>query len=158
MSTKLAERFQANQGAPIEWHGHLIHMMYEVTAPEGSPALQIQFTHTNTQRPQALRLKLRGGNIEINQQRLDDVVLWAEDVPGPVVGQLLPKKPGNPVALRTWNAWRDHTGAMQAWIGNSGIIIEVPAKGATTLKCSDGFGEPSFDDLIVQLSFRPSPD
>lgn len=55
------------------------------------------------------------------------------------------------MSVRIWNAWRDDAGTMHAWIGNAGILIEELPNKVTILRCSDGFGGPAFDDLVVRL-------
>ncbi len=58
--------------------------------------------------------------------------------------------------LQLWNGWRvdatDHS-----WTGNSGIIVEdlTPPEGANLrfrMWCSDGLGDPSFDDLVLVVT------
>ena len=58
--------------------------------------------------------------------------------------------------VKVWNTWRlgdsDH-----AWTGNCGIIVEeleapAGAQWRKRLWCSDGLGDPSFDDLVVLLT------
>ena len=50
-----------------------------------------------------------------------------------------------------WNSWRDGQGAMQAWVGDAGMLVEEGEGGRIVLRCSDGFDRPSFDDLVVEL-------
>lgn len=68
-------------------------------------------------------------------------------------------EPSNPTHLVVWNTWI-HEGTEHAWTGNSGIMVERLAAptGATErlrLWCSDGFGGPSFDDLVVVVTTGP---
>ncbi len=58
--------------------------------------------------------------------------------------------------LRLWNAW-DLVGVEQAWTGNSGIIaeeLETPENARARMRfwCSDGLGDPSFDDLVMVMT------
>lgn len=59
----------------------------------------------------------------------------------------------NETVLQLWNTWTaDAKG--NAWTGNSGIIVEdLQAPPGANLRfrmwCSDGFGDASFDDLVV---------
>lgn len=152
MVTKLAELFQASGGKPVDWAGHLVHMMYELAGPTAGQELVIQFGQPAPARPQALRIRARGGFVELNGQELDDVVLWSDSAPQKVVVGFRPVKADEPMTVRIWNAWRDTAGTMQAWIGNSGMLIEERDDGSTVLRCSDGFEDPSFDDLVAELS------
>lgn len=61
--------------------------------------------------------------------------------------------------LSLWNFWL-WDGADQAWTGNSGIVAEelpVPdgALRRVRLWCSDGLGNPSFDDMIAVVTMGP---
>jgi len=72
---------------------------------------------------------------------------------------LLRCEPTDTTHLSIWNTWM-HEGTEHAWTGNSGMMIERldPPPGALErfrLWCSDGFGEPSFDDMVVVLTAGP---
>lgn len=38
-----------------------------------------------------------------------------------------------------------------AWLGNAGMIVEHDGD-TWRLRCSEGSGEPSFDDLLVEIT------
>lgn len=67
-----------------------------------------------------------------------------------------------PVRLQLWNSWL--LGAAEhAWTGNSGIVVEeleppAGAKSRMRLWCSDGLGDPQFDDLVVLLTVGEFPE
>lgn len=68
-------------------------------------------------------------------------------------------KPQRPVTLQLWNSWLIG-GGEHAWTGNSGLVIEeleVPEGANTRLRlwCSDGLGDPQFDDLVVVITIGP---
>jgi hypothetical protein len=153
VATRLAERFQAAQGAPIEVDGQTAVMVYDLPPTEAPAPLQIEL-ETSSDRPQGLRLKARGGEIVANDQALDDVVLWTDTAPPQSTAELRPKG-SKPMTVRAWNVWRDEAGTMQAWIGDAGIVVEDDGSGTVTLRCSDGYDEPSFDDLVVKLTLAP---
>ncbi len=154
MTSKLSDLFQASSGAPIEWEGQRVQMMYEMH-PAGTEELEITFEQPSPARPQALRLRARGAVLEINGSRLDDVVLWSDSAPESVIVRVVPDKFSKaPMNLRLWNAWRDPAGTMQAWIGNAGMRVEQRDDGSTVLRCSDGFDEPTFNDLVAVLKRR----
>jgi hypothetical protein len=69
-----------------------------------------------------------------------------------VAATVRPRSSRTPATLRVWNAWRDSTGTMQAWIGEAGMLVEEPARGEFVLRCSDGFDAPTFGDLVVRIS------
>ena len=63
------------------------------------------------------------------------------------------------VTLQFWNSWLVGD-AEHAWTGNSGVVVEdldVPegAHARLRLWCSDGLGDPQFDDLVVVITVGP---
>ena len=64
-----------------------------------------------------------------------------------------------PVTLQFWNSWL--LGSTEhAWTGNSGLVAEeldVPdgADARFRLWCSDGLGDPQFDNLVVVITIGP---
>ena len=152
MNPKLAELLSVAAGGPIHWSGKCVHMMYELPGSLTSQGLMIRFAQPSPARPQGLRIRVRGGLIELNGRQLNDVVLWSDTAPDTVFVQFLPAAGETSMTVRVWNAWRDTSGTMQTWIGNAGMLVEPKEDGSTVLRCSDGFGEPSFDDLVAVLS------
>ena len=143
MAERLAERFTAARGAPVELDGRLVHMLHELPALTAPAELRITL-RASAPRPQGLRLRARGGRLIVAGQALDDVVLWAGTAPPEVVVAL---RPAGAMTVRAWNVWRDAAGTMQAWIGDAGMLIDDGV-----LRCSDGFAPPSFTDLEVTLA------
>jgi hypothetical protein len=150
MAPRLSELFQAAQGGPIEWGGQTVRMMYDLADLGPASTLTVKFLSVSKKRPQALRLTAKGGQFKVNDQTLEDVVLWSDSAPETVEIRLRPPK-GGTMTARIWNAWRDPSDAMQAWIGDAGIVVDEPGPGSVLLRCSDGFDTPSFDDLVVEL-------
>jgi hypothetical protein len=148
MAERLSERFQAAQGAPVELDGRLVHMLHELP-PLTAPAELRLGLRAGAPRPQGLRLRARGGRLVIAGRELDDVVLWTDTAPPEVVVGL---RPAGTLTVRLWNVWRDGSGAMQAWIGDAGMLVEDGL-----LRCSDGFDRPSFGDLEVTLALETAP-
>jgi hypothetical protein len=122
----------AGQGAPIEVNGHLLQTMYEFGTIEKAADLHIEL-ETSSSRPQGLRLKARGGQVVLNDQDLDDVVLWSDTAPPFVTANLQPSGSSQGMNLRVWNVWRDKVGTTQAWIGDAAIRAESGPDGAIVL-------------------------
>jgi hypothetical protein len=147
MAERLAERLQSARGEPVELaDGRRVHMLHEL-APLTAPAELRIALRAAAPRPQGLRLRARGGRMVINGGDHDDVVLWADTAPPEVVVALRPR---GTMTVRAWNVWRDNSGAMQAWIGDAGMLVEDGR-----LRCSDGYDRPSFTDLEVTLALNP---
>jgi hypothetical protein len=148
--TRLAERFAAAQGAPVELDGRLVHMLFELPPIEAPARLSFEL-RAGSGRAQGIRLKARGGVLEFADRALDDAVLWCETAPPTVTAEVRPREP---TTVRVWNVWRDPAGTTQAWIGDAGMRVEEAGPGAWVLRCSDGFDAPTFDDLVVRLALN----
>lgn len=155
MRTRLSDLFEDSQGGPIEVDGQLVHMMYEFPPIESPARLRVRM-RPSSERPQALNMKARHGTVLINDQELDNIGLWTDTAPPEIVAGLRPSGGKRPMNLRVWNGWRDHRGNEQSWIGDAGMLIEDHGDGRVTLRCSDGYDRPSFDDLVVELALEPA--
>ena len=160
MDSTFGEQFGRSKGEPIQYQGKRVHCIL-CREVEGEVCLTIRFLGSRVHVPQALRVKSYNSTVLVEGQTLGDIELWADNYPSPLELRVLPtkkrkrlKEPSVPL-LKVWNAWRDERGVTQAWIGNSGMLIEE-VDGDTLLKCSDGVGPPDFTDLVVSLRFSPS--
>jgi hypothetical protein len=147
MAERIAERFSAARGAPVELDGRLVHMLHELP-PLTAPADLRVALRAGAPRPQGLRLRARGGDMVIDGRTLDDAVLWTDTAPPEVLVALRPRAT---MTVRLWNVWRDGAGTMQAWIADAGMLVEDGR-----LRCSDGVDRPSFGDLEVTLALSPA--
>ena len=148
MAEKLADVFQQAQAPSITWEGRVVHSMFELPPARHDATLRVTFESTTKDRPEGLRLKVRGGAAQIDGQDLDDVVLWSDSAPPVVDVPIRADERG--AVLRVWNCWHDPAGAMQAWIGNAGMLVNQTSSGYR-LECSDGFGEAEFGDLVISV-------
>lgn len=156
----LGEQFVKSKGEPIAYQGKRVHSIF-CREVGGEARLAIRFIGSSKLVPQALRVKSHNCKLHFDGQALTDIVLWADKSPTELWLMVAPakrqskskKSEQSSIALvKVWNAWSDDQGVMQAWIGNSGILVEE-AVGETLLRCSDGVGLPDFDDLVVSLRF-----
>jgi hypothetical protein len=151
MSPKLEELFQASKGEPIVWNGQLVQMMYDLDGLQANNAIRIWFITASSVRPQALRVTAKGGRLGVNGQLLNDVVLWKETAPDEVELSPHPDAASGVMSVSMWNAWKDDAGTTHAWIGNAGLIVDQRGDDLVILRCSDGYIDPSFDDLVVEV-------
>jgi hypothetical protein len=148
MAEKLSDLFERAQSASVTWHGQVVHSMYELPVVAAGSVLRIEFDDPNPARPQGLRLKVRGGTLRLADRELDDVVLWSDSAPRVVTAEVRSKR--SSVVVRVWNCWRDPAETVQAWIGNAGILVAETPTGVV-IRCSDGFDEVTFDDLVAVI-------
>lgn len=146
MNDDLSALFAEQQANQIDWDGPL-YSLYEL--PSEASGLTIRFLSAKSQPPQGLRLKVRGGTFEVDSTAADDLVLWQDSAPADVLVRIAWKAKGAR-SLRIWNAWRVNDVA-QAWLGNAGMRVTREEREVFLLRCSDGEGDPDFDDLVAEV-------
>ncbi|HEX6087583.1 MAG TPA: hypothetical protein VF266_23830 [Thermoanaerobaculia bacterium] len=150
MNKNLSERLAEAGGAPVQLGERQVRALYELPCSEAL-SLGITFLESSAARPQALPMKIDGGTLEVNGASLKDVELWTDTAPPRF--DVLVRAAKQRAVLKIWNQWRDERGTTQAWIGNAGIVVEERDR-EVILRCSDGVGAPTFDDLVVQLALK----
>lgn len=154
MATNLSERLAEAKGAPIRLGEVEVRAIYELRFIDET-ALNVTFQQFRKDRAQALRLKAEGGILVANGLTLRDAAFWTDTAPQTFRVSFQPKHDGGVVKM--WNEWRDDSGTEHAWIGNAGMVVTVDADRTISLKCSDGIGVPSFDDLVVTIGCEVAP-
>ena len=93
----------------------------------------------------------RGSTRIVNGSESNDIVLWQDVAPVTVEVTISTHGRGR-LELKLWNVWRGGMDVTQAWLGNAAMQIDGdPTSGSFRIQCSDGDGEPSFDDLVVAI-------
>jgi hypothetical protein len=142
-----AEQFEAGRTDRIDVSGGPVFSIYRRQVRDGD-IVRVSFAHARAAPVQGVRLKLHGGSIAVADQKLKDVVLWADTAPG---GDTVLRMAGKG-ELRLWNCWRDGIGVTQAWLGNAGMRVEDAGVDRIRLSCNSQ-PEITFNDLIVDVTF-----
>lgn len=142
----LSSLFTAQQTSQIDWDGPL-YSLYEL--PTTATSLALTFVSANSPVRQGIRLKARGANLTIDGVSGSEFVLWQDTAPDQIDVDVTWNAKGTR-SLRVWNCW-EHNGAMHAWLGNAGIRVDDSGDGLIRLRCSDGEGDPDFDNLVVEV-------
>lgn len=146
MTETLSSLFEKTNGAPIEIDGRLAWPMFKTKISRARQNFLIRRLKANDSPIPGLRIKAVKGEVEVNDQRCSEIILWADTSPDSVVISVLSK---SGCELKVWNVWRVD-GITQAWIGNSGVVV-TEADDLVTLECSDGLGKVDFSSLIVEM-------
>lgn len=147
--TDLSEMFAEQQSNVIDWNGTPVYGLVEFA--ELPSRLRLSFVSGKQIPAQGVQLRMRGGTLVANDQESADIVLWQDTAPQNVSIEVRRGGRGKP-ELKLWNVWRGGLDVTQAWLGNAAIQIEgEPASGSFQIHCSDGQGEPSFNDLILEV-------
>lgn len=143
----LSELLAEARGLPIRFGGVEVRAICEIPIPETS-RLHISFIHATTTRPQALRIRAEKVMLEVRDSRVNDAIFWTDTAPREFEVIAQPATSG--ASIKVWNEWRDRVGIQNAWMGNAGMAVTADDK-VITLRCSDGIGDPAFDDLVVSI-------
>jgi hypothetical protein len=149
MNRSLNARFAESKGEPIELGDQTISIAYRHPVRAGI-VFSIEFLSWSTHRPQGVNIRTKKGILETNEVRSTGISLWTDTAP-PVVHIKCLKTPTDCLVMIS-NQWRRDDGVDDEWTNNAGMIIEELENGAR-LRCSDGVGNPTFDDLVVEVSF-----
>lgn len=149
----LSELFGVAESRSVQWEGLTVYSLLELPALSSFHMLRVEFQRVSTDRREGLRIKVRGGELGFADLDTQDAVLWADTAPPESAVLIKPEGKGKVAVVRAWNVW-ETDGVMSSWIGNAGMLVESDGNDFT-LRCSDGHGEVTFDDLVVRLTLRP---
>jgi len=157
------DRFTATNFAPVEYDGLLVHPMLRLKVAV-QDRLQLQWVSAHSPRVQGLSLRLRrpgvpgakgrGGLLRADDAEVPTIVLWMDTAPVSVEVRCVQVTDG--AELQVSNRWRMDDGTEHEWLNNFGIVIESRGPTSYLLRCSDGYGAPSFEDLIVRVEHIPA--
>lgn len=143
MSLSLSELFEQSADDAITWNGQQVQAVVRLPVRDGSN-IRLRRLGASRDRAQALKLSLNSGALRVNGLSSPNIAIWShtasEEVEIAVEGR-------RANTLTLWNAW-SLDGVDNAWLGNSGIVVQAHA-GGQTLQCSDGVGAPDFSDLVI---------
>jgi hypothetical protein len=148
MDSSLGELFRRSRGAPIDYQGWKVYAIFERQI--GSQQIIHVRLESSRERPQGVCIKIVKGTLLVNAQQLNEAVIWTDTAPPSV---RIVCQPEGKATLKIWNTWKDDAGIVHAWIGNGGMLVDSSPE-RVRLRCSDGIGEVSFDDLAVWLRFE----
>ena len=158
-SRTLADRFRTQRTDRIRVDGIEVVSITEVEIDEDS-VLEVLVEDSRPDIEQSLRIMSKSGDISVvgtDYSPSQSVLVLAESFPAFEVE--IKDLRGEKGVLQLWNSWILGDGE-HSWIGNSGIVVEelpVPegASARQRLWCSDGLGDPDFDDLVLLLTVGP---
>jgi hypothetical protein len=148
----LADALADAKGGPIDFDGRWVTMSYVFEPIRLETDFELEL-RTASERPQGVHLRARSGDLVVDGEVLDDVLLWSDTAPPLVPIRAVPAGVA-PMSLRLWNVWRGSMGVTHSRTGDAGLSAEVVGDGRIVIAASDGFSPPSFDDLRVVIHQR----
>ncbi|TCO37327.1 hypothetical protein EV646_1245 [Kribbella antiqua] len=149
----LGSRFVESRGEPIELDGRLVHMSH-VMSPLPAGVLKIRM-RTTGDLEQGVGVSADGGWLMVNGERSKRFALWTATAPDCVEIDVKPLRGREGLSVRIWNIWKHERWASpMAWISNAGLLVEPSGDAAVTLHASAGPGEPTFEDLTIDVTYE----
>ena len=145
-SPTLSELFEGSNSDTITHRGKIIRAIVRIPVNDGA-LVTVNRLSVASPRPQAVKLALNSGVMDVNGYRGPEVALWSHN--SPETNEIRIRGVGASL-LEVWNAW-SMGGVDTSWIGNAGIVAKSTPEGEI-LRCSDGLDIPSFSDLVIQIS------
>jgi len=109
--------------------------------------IQVRRVSTSSLRAQALKVGADKGELRANGVLTPVAAIWTHTAPKVATLEVVGRKTRT---LELWNSW-SYDGVDSSWIGGAGMRVESDGN-AHTLLCSDGVGEPNFEDLVVEVT------
>ena len=149
MKKTLAELWGDTKGSIVEYQGLTVHaVVFKQVKTRGRFIVRFfKAVHTPLQ---ALRIDIDPGKLLIEEIESAKMILRLDTSPDTVEVVYRPHRDGSRISI--YNAWINEDDGVDAWLMNSGMLVEETGN-KLTLRCSDGRGEPTFDDLVVEIEF-----
>lgn len=148
MESTITDLFEQAGSDTITVRGRIVRAVVHVPVRDGT-LLRLVRTRCNEHRPEAVKLALDDGVLEVNGIQATQIALWSDTSPEEVTVRV---HCDGPTTLDVWNAWLIG-GVDTAWLGNAGIVAK-PMTDGQALHCSDGVGPADFTDLVVEIHVK----
>ena len=149
-ATDFAALFKESDNRPIEWEGHWLYPFLSLHVSRGD-FLDISILRSAKAPIQGLSLSATSRKVELETNGTSgrSFALWSDTAPKHTrVKVLRPVRSSAEIMIR--NIWRDEKyGATMYALNAAAIQIDQQGDNEWVLRCSDGWGTPDFNDLIV---------
>ncbi len=148
---ELAHLFDANPPGPVVFEGQLVSRVLRLPIEE-DVLLKLR-PRSFVKRPrQAISLSVHGASATVNGYEGRKFIFWAgkfraDGRPATVEVQAVAKG----AYVNVWNSWESPSGRVDAWLMDSGMIVEQTSDHAFIAHCSDGVGDPDFGNLVFDV-------
>jgi len=145
----LADLLSKSEGGTIEVDGRSLRATHSVTVSEGA-SLRLVFLRSASAPVQGLGLHGVNCSLKIGGVTNKDLALWCDTAPRNVTCDVVNVKAGARVEIT--NQWRDDKyGTTMYKLNNAAMEVLEQADNSLLLRCSDGWGDADFNDLVVQV-------
>lgn len=147
-SETLSSQFQREQGKPILFDGKIVQPIFKLKLEKYSNFIVISRISSRENPEQGIRIKVERGEIYLDGKKYKEIILWESTSPKSVDIEVISK---GQAELKIWNVWRIDT-LINAWIGNSGMVVNETSNRCLRFECSDGVDAVDFSNLLFNVS------
>ncbi|MEW6352656.1 MAG: hypothetical protein AB1646_26720 [Thermodesulfobacteriota bacterium] len=150
MKKTLADLFMEASGPTVQYKGLTVHsaVFRHVDKPG---RFRVRFLKAVASPIQGLNIDIDRGHLLIAGAKSRKMILRLDTCP--IEDEVLYRPaPSSTARLTLYNSWVDENESVDAWLVHAGMLVEETGN-KILLRCSDGLGEPTFDDLIVEIEF-----
>jgi hypothetical protein len=149
MKKTLAQLFRASRGKPVLYEGQMVYAaVFRNVEKQGR--FIVRFLKAIPNPIQALGIDIDPGTLIIAGEKASKMILRLDTAPDIVEVVYVPSRKGSMISI--FNEWINEDGGTDAWLMHAGMLVEETGN-KMVLRCSDGRGEPTFDDLVVEIEF-----
>lgn len=153
-SNTFMDQFIARKGEPITYDGRDIYWTYHIPVRKGDEVV-LRLRHFVRQPVQGIAIDCDNCTARIGGISGNAFQIWTDTAPETVPVQILRAKAG--ARLAVFNVWRGDQGQLMLYrLNNAAIDVRPGQADVVVLHCSDGYGPPDFDDLVVEVVRGPS--
>ncbi len=145
----LEDLFREAEEPTVEYEGLTVHAVVHKKV-KTSGRFVVRFVKAVSKPIQALLIDIEPGKLRIMGSESHKMILRSDTAPDTIEVRYKPAPQESRISI--YNGWIDERGGVDAWLMHAGMLVEE-AENKMTLRCSDGRGEPTFDDLIVEIEF-----
>lgn len=156
--TDLTTLFRQSGGAPVIYQGQVVQpsIWLPISLQQDIRLRVVKCTKTPVQGIQLVARAKRGKpgdarcQVEIAGRTGTEFVLWTDTAPEVIPVRIVNALSGSQIGI--WNVWRHpHYDTMLYGLNNAAIQVLSSAADYWLLGCSDGIGEPDFEDLVLEI-------
>ncbi|MEW6112776.1 MAG: hypothetical protein AB1664_11660 [Thermodesulfobacteriota bacterium] len=149
MRKTLEELWRKTRRPTVQYAGQTVHraVFKEVRKPG---RFIVRFLKAVEKPVQGLSIDIDPGDLVIEDTTSPKMILRLDTCPDVVEAHYRPSSRGSKITF--YNSWINEDDGIDSGLRHFGMLVEETGN-KMTLRCSDGRGEPTFDDLIVEIEF-----
>lgn len=150
MARMFGEEFMRTTANTIKYNDLTVHAIYK-RGWNGAIKIRIQRISAaneaaNGVTTQGINIRVKGAKLRVANSYAEDIVLWSDTAPADVILE----SDGDVREVMIWNSYRTVHGTEEAWVGNSGMLIDDVEGGLLRFSCNSR-SVITFQDLVFDV-------